>query len=185
MEREKILPASQMPQGAVAINRQSVSDKLRAYLKNLFRSARSYWCCLRRRSPWAQSCGCSVYTLVQGVPNLSARLFEWEYTTENQSMLPALLNTLFIAGTGVAVAVPLGVFAAIFMVEYAKSNNVFVKIVRMAAETLAGIPSIVYRPFGMLFFSTVVRLGHFRSLGRAHDGADDPAARHAHPRKRR
>ena len=144
MEREKILPASQMPQGAVAINRQSVSDKLRAYLKKPFSLGALVLVLLAAAITVGAVLWVLVYTLVQGVPNLSARLFEWEYTTENQSMLPALLNTLFIAGTALAVAVPLGVFAAIFMVEYAKSNNVFVKIVRMAAETLAGIPSIVY-----------------------------------------
>ena len=152
MEREKILPASQMPQGAVAINRQSVSDKLRAYLKKPFSLGALVLVLLAAAITVGAVLWVLVYTLVQGVPNLSARLFEWEYTTENQSMLPALLNTLFIAGTALAVAVPLGVFAAIFMVEYAKSNNVFVKIVRMAAETLAGIPSIVYGIFGMLFF---------------------------------
>lgn len=152
MEREKILPASQMPQGAVAINRQSVSDKLRAYLKKPFSLGALVLVLLAAAITVGAVLWVLVYTLVQGVPNLSAGLFEWEYTTENQSMLPALLNTLFIAGTALAVAVPLGVFAAIFMVEYAKSNNVFVKIVRMAAETLAGIPSIVYGIFGMLFF---------------------------------
>ena len=90
MEREKILPASQMPQGAVAINRQSVSDKLRAYLKKPFSLGALVLVLLAAAITVGAVLWVLVYTLVQGVPNLSARLFEWEYTTENQSMLPAL-----------------------------------------------------------------------------------------------
>ncbi len=93
-----------------------------------------------------------IYTLIRGLPNLSAKVFTPKYSSENLSMTPAIINTFFIATTALLIAIPIGVFAAIFMVEYAKSNNVFVKIVRIAAETLAGIPSIVYGIFGMLCF---------------------------------
>ena len=99
------------------------------------------------------------YILVKGVPNLSWKLFEWKYTTENLSLLPALLNTILMTGLSLLIAVPLGVFAAIYLVEYAKRGSRLVRIIRMNAETLAGIPSIVYGLFGMLFFVTALKLG--------------------------
>ncbi|MDP3448000.1 MAG: phosphate ABC transporter permease PstA [Eubacteriales bacterium] len=99
------------------------------------------------------------YILVRGIPNLSWKLFEWRYTTNNLSMLPALLNTILMTGLALLISVPLGVFAAIYLVEYAKRGSKLVRIIRMNAETLAGIPSIVYGLFGMLFFVTALKLG--------------------------
>lgn len=99
------------------------------------------------------------YILIKGVPHLSWKLFEWKYTTENLSLMPALLNTILMTALSLLIAVPLGVFAAIFLVEYAKRGSKLVSIIRMNAETLAGIPSIVYGLFGMLFFVTALKLG--------------------------
>ena len=99
------------------------------------------------------------YILVKGVPNLNFRMFEWNYNTENLSLLPALLNTIIMTGLSLLIAVPLGVFAAIYLVEYARRGSRLVRIIRMNAETLAGIPSIVYGLFGMLFFVTALKLG--------------------------
>jgi phosphate transport system permease protein len=99
------------------------------------------------------------YILVKGVPNLSWKLFEWKYTTENLSLMPALLNTILMTALSLLIAVPLGVFAAIYLVEYAKRGSKLVRVIRMNAETLAGIPSIVYGLFGMLFFVTALKLG--------------------------
>ena len=97
-----------------------------------------------------------VYILVQGVPNLSPDLFAWEYTSDNVSMLPSTINTLFMTVLALLIAVPIGVGSAIYMVEYAKKGNRFVAVVRVTAETLTGIPSIVYGLFGMLFFVTAL-----------------------------
>lgn len=99
------------------------------------------------------------YILVKGVPNLSFKMFEWRYTTENLSLLPALLNTILMTLLSLLIAVPLGVFAAIYLVEYAHRGSRLVRVIRMNAETLAGIPSIVYGLFGMLFFVTALKLG--------------------------
>jgi phosphate transport system permease protein len=99
------------------------------------------------------------YILVKGVPNLSFKLFEWRYNTDNLSLLPALLNTILMTMLSLLIAVPLGVFAAIYLVEYARRGSRLVRIIRMNAETLAGIPSIVYGLFGMLFFVTALKLG--------------------------
>ena len=69
-------------------------------------------------------------------------------------MLPSLINTVLLTVLALLVAAPLGIFAAIYMVEYAKKGNKIVRVVRVTAETLSGIPSIVYGLFGMLFFVT-------------------------------
>lgn len=102
------------------------------------------------------------YILIMGIPNLRPELFAFEYNSDNVSMFPSLVDTLLAVLLTLVIAVPLGVMAAIFLVEYTTRGNKFVKIVRLTAETLAGIPSIVYGLFGMLFF--VVFLGWGLSL---------------------
>ena len=98
------------------------------------------------------------YILWQGVPNLAMQgLFAWEYNAENQSMMPAIINTVIMIVLTLALAVPIGVFAAIYLVEYSKKGNRLVKIIRVTAETLSGIPSIVYGLFGYIVF--VITLG--------------------------
>ena len=98
------------------------------------------------------------YILWHGVPNLSLPgIFAWEYNGENQSMTPAIINTLIMTALTLFLAVPIGVFAAIYLVEYAKKGSKLVKLIRVTAETLAGIPSIVYGLFGFIVF--VITLG--------------------------
>ncbi len=77
------------------------------------------------------------YILIKGVPNLRPSMFAWEYTTENVSMMPAIINTFTMVGMSLVIAVPLGLFSAIYLVEYAGRGNRLVKIIRLAAETLA------------------------------------------------
>ena len=98
------------------------------------------------------------YILWHGVSNLSLPgIFAWEYNGENQSMTPAIINTLIMTALTLFLAVPIGVFAAIYLVEYAKKGSKLVKLIRVTAETLAGIPSIVYGLFGFIVF--VITLG--------------------------
>lgn len=92
------------------------------------------------------------YILIKGVPHLSLDLFAWEYTSDNCSMMPAIINTLQMTFFALLLAVPFGIGSAIYLVEYAKRGNKIVNIVRITTETLTGIPSIVYGLFGMLFF---------------------------------
>lgn len=99
------------------------------------------------------------YILVMGIPAFNPDLFALEYNSQNVSMLPSLVNTLLAVALTLVIAVPLGVMAAVFLVEYTTRGNKFVKVVRITAETLAGIPSIVYGLFGMLFFVTFVGWG--------------------------
>lgn len=97
------------------------------------------------------------YILIKGIPNLSPELFSLTYTSENVSMVPAIINTLMMTALALVIAVPLGVFSAIYMVEYAQKGNKLVKVVSVTTETLSGIPSIVYGLFGMLFFVTYLK----------------------------
>ncbi|MGN0577584.1 MAG: phosphate ABC transporter permease PstA [Ruminiclostridium sp.] len=100
-----------------------------------------------------------IYILVKGIPNLSPSLFEWEYNSDNVSLMPALINTLLMTLISLLLAVPVGIGAAIFLTEYAKRGNKLVGIVRVTAETLSGIPSVVYGLFGALFFVKFLGLG--------------------------
>ena len=105
------------------------------------------------------------YILVTGIPNLTLDLFAWTFTTDNQSMMPALVNTVVMTLLTLVMAVPVGVCAAIYMVEYAKRGNKLVKVVRLTAETLSGIPSIVYGLFGMMFFNILLSWGYSMLAG--------------------
>lgn len=100
------------------------------------------------------------YILVQGIPHLKPSLFAWEYNTDNVSMMPAIINTIVMTFMALLVAVPIGVFSAIYLVEYAKRGNKLVGVVRMTTETLSGIPSIVYGLFGYLMFGVALHWGY-------------------------
>lgn len=100
-----------------------------------------------------------LYILVKGIPYLKPSLFSLHYTSENVSLTPALINTLFVTGVSLVIAVPVGIGSAIYLVEYAKRGNKVVGVIRMTAETLSGIPSIVYGLFGMLFFVKKLHMG--------------------------
>lgn len=97
-----------------------------------------------------------VYILVKGVPNLTPNLFAWEYNSDNVSCMPAIINTVIITFLTLLIAVPFGIGAAIYLAEYAKKGNKLVKVIRTMAETLSGIPSIVYGLFGMMCFVTAL-----------------------------
>jgi len=100
------------------------------------------------------------YIVIRGIPHLRPELFSFTYTADNVSMLPPLITTALMIVLALLIAAPLGIFTAIYLVEYAKKDNKLVKIVRVTAETLAGIPSIVYGLFGMLFFVVFMRWGY-------------------------
>ena len=101
-----------------------------------------------------------VYILIKGVPHLSLDLFSLKYTSENVSLFPALINTVTMTLLSLLIAVPLGIFSAIYLVEYARRGNKLVSVVRITAETLSGIPSIVYGLFGFLLFVTTLGFGY-------------------------
>lgn len=105
------------------------------------------------------------FILVRGVPNLSWDLFSLEYNSENVSLLPALFNTVLMTLISLLIAVPLGVGGAIYLAEYANRESRLVKAVRVTAETLSGIPSILYGLFGMMFFVTTLKWSYSLMAG--------------------
>jgi phosphate transport system permease protein len=100
------------------------------------------------------------YITVKGLPNITASLFSWTYNSENVSLTQSLINTVLVAVLSLMFSAPLGIFSAIYLVEYAKRGNKLVSSVRLASETLAGIPSIVYGLFGMLLFVVYLKWGY-------------------------
>ncbi len=99
------------------------------------------------------------YILIRGIPYLTPSLFEMQYTSENCSMMPAIITTVKMTLLSLLIAIPISVFTAIYLVEYAKRGNKLVGLMRLTAETLSGIPSIVYGLFGLLFFVTQLHWG--------------------------
>ena len=101
----------------------------------------------------------TISILVQGIPNLTWDLFSLEYNTDNQSLMPSLINTFIITFMSLLLAVPVGIGGAVFLSEYSKRQSFIVKAIRLTAETLAGIPSIIYGLFGMVFFVIALGMG--------------------------
>ena len=105
------------------------------------------------------------YILIKGVPYLTPSLFSFNYTSENVSLFPAMVNTITMTILSLLIAAPLGIFSAIYLVEYAKRGNKLVAVVRTTAETLSGIPSIVYGLFGYLLFVVTLGFGYSMLAG--------------------
>lgn len=102
------------------------------------------------------------YILIRGIPNIHLSLFQWKFSTDNMSMMPAIINTIIITVLSLVMAVPVGVFSAVYLTEYAGKSGRVVKLIRLTTETLSGIPSIVYGLFGYILF--VIALGWSYSL---------------------
>ena len=101
-----------------------------------------------------------MYILVNGIPYITPDLFAWKYNTENVSMTPAIINTIIMVFLTLLLAVPIGIAAAIYLVEYSKRNSKLVKVIRLTTETLAGIPSIVFGLFGVIVFVLLLKWGN-------------------------
>lgn len=99
------------------------------------------------------------YIFIKGIPYLSPEIFSLEYTSDNVSMMPAIINTFTMVAVSLTIAVPIGIFSAIYLTEYAKKGNKFVVVIQIMTETLAGIPSIIYGLFGQLFFVIALSWG--------------------------
>lgn len=140
-------------------NESSLADQMRAYLRHPGSGALALLTLLAAAATFAMLLFLVIYILVKGIPYLTPSLFSLEYTSENVSLLPSLINTFIMTIVSLAIAGPLGIFAAIFLVEYAGKGNRLVGLIRITAETLSGIPSIVYGLFGMLFFVTTLKWG--------------------------
>lgn len=147
------------------INTQTTRQKLKAYKKNPLSLVLFLMVAIATFLTVFVLLFLILFILVKGVPNLTADLFALEYTTGNLSLMPALINTITMTFISLIIAVPLGIFSAVYLVEYAKRGSRIVKIIRITAETLSGIPSIVYGLFGLLFFVTTLGWGYSMLAG--------------------
>lgn len=101
-----------------------------------------------------------AHIIINGLPHIKPSLFSFTYTTENVSLMPALITTIMMVALTLVIAVPLGIGAAIYLTEYAKRGSKLVSLIRMTTETLSGIPSIIYGLFGMLLFAQFLGWGY-------------------------
>lgn len=139
------------------INKQSFKSKLKSYMSNPFSACLYGIVMIATMITFLTLIFLVGYILVKGIPHINVQLFEFQYTTENASLMPALINTITMTALSLLIATPIGIFSAIYLVEYAKRGNKIVNVIRITAETLAGIPSIVYGLFGFLFFVTTLK----------------------------
>ncbi len=141
-----------------AINRTSAAQKMKSYSRH----PGSLLVYILTTAAAALTIGALaaliIWVLIKGIPNLSPDLFSLTYTTDNQSMLPAILNTLQIVVTALVISVPLGIGSAIYLTEYAKKGSRMVAVIRLTTETLSGIPSIIYGLFGYLCFNVALKM---------------------------
>lgn len=100
-----------------------------------------------------------------GISALNWDLFAWDYSSENVSMMPAIITTLVIVFSALLIAAPIGVFTGFYLVEYANRSSRLLPIIRLATDTLAAVPSIVYGLFGMLFFVYQLGTGYSHYAG--------------------
>ena len=142
-----------------SINKRSYMQKLKAYKRNPISLVLFFLVMVSTIITIGVLLFLIGYILIKGIPNIKPELFQWVYNTTNVSLMPALINTVIMTIIALLIAAPIGVFSAIYLVEYAKKGNKLVGITRITAETLSGIPSIVYGLFGLLFFVTALGWG--------------------------
>lgn len=148
------IPASKEQKKGISFTR-----KIKAYKNHPFSGVLALFTLLAALATFALLAFLVGYIVVKGIPYLTRDLFSLTYTSENVSLVPSLVNTLIMTAVSLVIAAPLGIFAAIYLVEYAKKGSRLVGVIRITAETLSGIPSIVYGLFGMLFFVTTLEWG--------------------------
>lgn len=140
-------------------------NRFKTYLKHPFSFIMLILICLAALITVASIIFIIIYILEKGIPNLAPELFSINYNSKNQSMLPSIINTVYITFFTLLCAVPIGIFSAIYLVEYAKRGSKLVKVIRITTETLAGIPSIVFGLFGFLAFVLALGWGYSMIAG--------------------
>lgn len=143
-----------------AINKITWKEKLKGYQKDPFSAILLLLVILAAIVTVGVLISLVAYIVIKGVPNITPELFAWEYNTDNVSMMPAIINTITITFLSLIFAVPIGIFSAIYLAEYAKRGNRFIPVVRLTTETLSGIPSIVFGLFGYLLFNIYLGWGY-------------------------
>jgi len=148
------------PVAAETINKLTFKDKMRAYKRSPLSLVLLLLVCGAALITMLTLLYLIFYILVKGIPYITPDLFSFTYTSDNVSLMPALISTIVMTIIALVIALPLGIGAAIYSVEYAKRGNKLVQLVRITTETLSGIPSIVYGLFGYLCFVTALHWGY-------------------------
>ena len=143
----------------VYIIRENFTDKIKSYLRHPGSMILMFLVMFATFITFALLLFLIFYILINGIPYIKPSLFSLHYTSDNASVIPALINTVVMTLLSLLIAVPFGIFSAIFLVEYAGKGNKFIEVIRLTTETLSGIPSIVYGLFGMLFFVNTLKWG--------------------------
>ena len=143
----------------VGVNRENFADKVKSYLRHPGSMILMLLVMIATFITFALLLFLIFYILINGIPYIKPSLFSLHYTSDNASVIPALINTVVMTLLSLLIAVPFGIFSAIFLVEYAGKGNKFIEVIRLTTETLSGIPSIVYGLFGMLFFVNTLKWG--------------------------
>jgi phosphate transport system permease protein len=104
--------------------------------------------------------GIMAYIMVNGIMAFRPSLIFGSFSADNPSMSFSIITTCVMIIMTLLISAPVSIFSSIYLTEYAKRNNKIVAVIRLAAETLAGIPSIVYGLFGAIFFGTVMGFGY-------------------------
>lgn len=143
----------------VYINRENFTDTIKSYLRHPGSMILMFLVMLATFITFALLLFLIFYILINGIPYIKPSLFSLHYTSDNASVIPALINTVVMTLLSLLIAVPFGIFSAIFLVEYAGKGNKVIEVIRLTTETLSGIPSIVYGLFGMLFFVNTLKWG--------------------------
>ena len=133
----------------VYINRENFTDKIKSYLRHPGSMILMFLVMFATFITFALLLFLIFYILINGIPYIKPSLFSLHYTSDNASVIPALINTVVMTLLSLLIAVPFGIFSAIFLVEYAGKGNKFIEVIRLTTETLSGIPSIVYGLFGI------------------------------------
>lgn len=144
---------------SVGVNRENFADKVKSYLRHPGSMILMFLVMFATFITFALLLFLIFYILINGIPYIKPSLFSLHYTSDNASVIPALINTVVMTLLSLLIAVPFGIFSAIFLVEYSGKGNKFVEVIRLTTETLSGIPSIVYGLFGMLFFVNTLDWG--------------------------
>ena len=163
------------------MNRQTIGQKLRAYRRRPGSLILMLLVMLSAVATFAVLLFLIAYILIKGLPHLTPDLFALKYTSENASLMPALLNTIGMTALSLVIAVPLGIFAAIFLVEYAKRGNKFVEIIRLTTERV-GNPVDCLRIIRIVVFRNNTRLGIFSTCGGIYIGNHDSSTDHPNNR---
>lgn len=151
-----VMPTVSMPSGMPVVGANAITLKPRSTV-GIYKGLK-FMSLLTTATAIASMLTIIIFIFVNGIPYITSDLL-FNFNAEI-SLVPSLVSTLMLIAMSLLIALPLGISAAVFLNEYTKPDSKLVKIIRIATETLAGVPSIVFGLFGMLFFRYALGMGY-------------------------